>query len=243
MADKNSTPIELLRELRGRGITNTEIAGELGRDPRMIRKVLNGETSGNAYRGALYELATTGRVTSQPARRRGRDGTLVKVRAGRDAKTKTVTPEDRSGRYTNERQGGRFRSTTYLGGGGRQHELHVPKGNTAKGRQDATKHLIDTIRSASRGQAHDTQKRIRATLTFANGRVMEVKDYNASTLLDRVNHASNGDALTWLTEQTAERYANLDTSKTPITGITLTVYETPKSDQYRRNAASRRGRN
>jgi hypothetical protein len=232
---------DLVQELRGRGLSNAEIAGELQRDPRMVRKVLNGETSGEAYRATLLELANTGRATTVPARRRSKSGDLVPVRAKRGAATKTVIPADTAGRYTKEPQGGRLRSTTYLGGGGRQHELHVPKGKSAKGRTDANADIMAKIRGASKGQSRDQQKRIRATLTYANGRVMEVNDYNASTLLQRLNNAQ-GDALGWLAEQSRERYANLDTTKTTITGVTLTVYETPKTGQYQRNKIRRNER-
>jgi hypothetical protein len=230
---------ELIQELRGRGLSTADIAGELRRDPRMVRKVLNGETSGAAYRGTLQELATTGRATSVPPRRRAKDGHIVPVRTKRGAETKSVVPADTGGRYTREKQGGPLRSTTYMGGGGRQVELKVPKGKTAKGRQAADAEILTAVRAAAKGQSRDQQKRIRATLTYADGRVMEVKDYNASTLLNRLNGAG-GSVLDWLADQSKDRYPNLDTSKTTITGVSLTVYETPKTDQYQRNQARRR---
>ena len=235
----NPSARELIQELRGRGLSTADIAGELRRDPRMVRKVLNGETSGAAYRETLQELATTGRATTVPARRRAKDGHIVPVLGKGGDGGKTVVPKDTGGRYTNAKQGGPMRSTTYMGGGGRQVELQVPKGKTAKGRQAGNVEVMNAIRAAARGQSRENQKRIRATLTYANGRVMEVNDYNASTLLNRLNRA-DGKALEWLTEQMAERYSNLDTSKNAITGVSLTVYETPKTEQYHRNRAGRR---
>lgn len=232
---------ELIQELRGRGLTNAELAGEIRRDPKMIRKVLNGETSGAVYRATLLEIASTGRATTAPPRRRGKDGQLVPVRTKNGAATRTVVPTDTAGRYTNVKQGGRMRATTYLGGGGRLHELHVPKSKTAKGRGDADRAIIDSVRAAAKGQSGENQKRIRATLTFANGRVMEVKDYNASTLLDNLNTADSG-ALGWLAKESGDRYPNLDTSKTAITGVSLTVYETPKTEPYHRNQSRRQAK-
>jgi len=243
MAEDKRSAQELIQYLRGRGVSNAEIAAELQRDPRMVRKVLNGETTGAAYRATLIELATTGRASTVPPRRRSNDGRVVRVRAKAGATEKSVTPADTGGRYTVSKQGGRFTSTTYLGGGGRQHEIHMPKGKTAKGRATATDEIVAKVRSAARGQSADTQKRIRMQLTFANGRVMEVNDYNASSLLNRINTAKreatpwggNGDALGWLAAQTAERYANLDVAKVPVTGVTMTVYDAPRTEQSSRS--------
>jgi DNA-binding transcriptional regulator YdaS (Cro superfamily) len=234
MADDKRSARELVQELRGRGISTKEIAGELGRDPRMVRKVLNGETSGAAYRATLIEIATTGQAKTRPARRRAKDGHIVPVRAAKGSETKTIVPADTGGRYTDKKQGGRFTSTTYLGGGGRQHEIHVPKGKTAKGRDAANADLTSKIRAAAKGQSGDNQKRVKMTLTYANGRVMEVNDYNASTLLQRIN-SNGGDVLGWLASQSDKRYKNLDLSKQTITGVTMTAYDTPKTNQYRAN--------
>ncbi|MGO2933139.1 hypothetical protein [Microbacterium sp.] len=241
MADDKRTARELIQDLRGRGLSNTEIASELQRSPRMVRKVLNGETSGAAYTQTLRELASTGRASTVPPRRRSKDGNLVPVRTKAGAAEKSAPPVDTGGRYTSERQGGRFTATTYLGGGGRQHEIKVPKGKTTKGRGAATADLLTKVRSAARGQSKDTQKRVRLQVTYANGRVMEVNDYNASTLLKRMNEQGGRDPLGWLAAQSAKRYANLDTSKTPITGVTMTVYDSPRSDRSSRDYRPRNG--
>lgn len=240
MNDRRSAQ-DLVRELRGRGLTNTEIAGELQRSPRMVRKILNGETSGQLYTQTLLELATTGKSSTVPPRRRRSDNSLVPVRAPQGSKTKSVTPPDTWGQYTGKQQGGRLRSTTYLGGGGRQHELSIPKGKTAKGRQDANVEIVRHVRSAALGQAKETQKLVRATLTFGDGRVMQVNSYNASTMLQRIRE-SGGEPLEWLRKESQERYTNLDVSKVPITGVTLTVYEAPKTQQYFREQARGRKR-
>lgn len=232
MADDKRSSRELIQFLRGKGVTNAEIAAEIERDPKMVRKILNGETSGQAYRQTLVELATTGRATTRPPRRRNAKGEIVPVR-GKTGQG-TVTPADTGGRYTGAKQGGRFTSTTYLGGGGRQHQITVPKGKNTKGRAEATRDLVNKVRSAARGQSRETQKRIRLQLTYANGRVMEVNDYNASSLLNRINERGGGDTLGWLAAESAKRYSNLDTTKTPITGVTMTVYDAPRTEKSSR---------
>lgn len=242
MAEDKRNARELVQYLRGRGVTTAEIAGELQRDPRMVRKILNGETSGAAYTATLRELATTGRVTTRPPRRRTKAGTLVPVRSKVGAESKSHVPADTGGRYTEERQGGRFTtSTTYMGGGARAHTLHVPKGKETKGRTTAESELMRITRAAARGQSKDTQKRVRLQLTYANGRVMEVNDYNASSLLNRFNTLGDKNPLTWLAEQARERYANLDVDKIPITGVTMTVYNAERTDRSSRPYRSQGG--
>ncbi|WP_146081247.1 helix-turn-helix domain-containing protein [Rathayibacter rathayi] len=198
---------ELIQALQSAGLSQVDIAAELQRDPRMVRKVLRGETSGAAYRATLLELATTGHASSPPPRRTNKNNEIVNVRAPRGSKQKSVKPADGSGTYTDERQGGRFASTTYLRDGGRQHEIKIPKGKDAKGRATGTNELLGKIRTASRSQARG-QQRVKFTLTYANGRVVEVNEYNASTMLSNVNGAG-GDALGWLASRTKLRYATL----------------------------------
>ncbi|MFT4284357.1 MAG: hypothetical protein QM598_05925 [Protaetiibacter sp.] len=228
---QKQTPQQLVHYLRGRGLSITEIADELHRSPRMVRKILDGSSRGELYRATLEQLAATGRASTVPPRRRTRDGQLVKVRGGARGE-KTVTPVDEGGTYSGTRQGGRLTtSTNYLAGGGRQHELHLPKGKAAKGRVEADSAIVSKVRAAAKGQARGNQKKIRTVLTFANGRVMEVNEYNASTMLQRIQE-SGGSALDWLRSESALRYTNLDVSKVPITGVTMTVFEPPKTRQY-----------
>lgn len=233
---KTPSPLELVQTLRRRGLSNREIASELDRDSRMVSKILRGETSGKAYQQALSELASTGRVTHRPPRRRNKAGQIVRVRAKTTGPRKTVVPVDTSGTYTDQKQGGRYRTdTTYLSEGGRIHHFAIPKGKDTKGRETATDALLGKVRSAAQGQSKDTQKRIRMQVTFSNGRVMEVKDYNASTLLNRMNTLGERDALNWIAEQSSERYSNLDTSQYTITGVMMTVYNSQRTERSSRS--------
>lgn len=234
------SPQQLVQYLRGRGLSTTEIAGELRRSPRMVRKILDGSTSGELYRTTLEQLATTGRATTVPPRRRSKDGSVVRVRGASGAGS--VTPADEGGRYTSSTQGGRLRaSTSYLEGGNRQHELLLPKSKTAKGRVDANSTIVRQIRAAAKGQSRENQKQVRTMLTFANGRQMEVNTYNASTMLVRIREHGD-DALAWFRDEATLRYTNLDVSKEQITGITFTVYEAPKTTAYSRRKAEGRPR-
>lgn len=233
------TAQDLVRDLRRNGVTVSEIADVLQRSPRMVRKVLNGESSGALYRGALQELASTGRTDKIPPRRRSKDGSVVKIRGKRvDGEEHSVTPTDSGGRYTDAKQGGRVKfERGFMAEGGRMLEAKIPKGKTAKGRGIANQELLVNLRRAAQGQAGPNQKKVTTRVTFANGRIMEVKEYNASTMLKRIN-AAGGDALAWFAEAARDRYPNLDTLGTPITGLSFTITNEAKTQQYHDNAAA-----
>ena len=245
MAEQKRSAQDLVRVLRGRGVTTAELADVLQRSPRMVRKILNGETSGALYRDTLEEIANTGRASKIPPRRRQKDGALVPVRGKvSDGQGKTVTPEDPGGRWTADKQGGRAQiQTSFMSEGGRLIEARIPKGKTAKGRATANAQLVEMVRNAAKGQARDKQKQITARVTFANGRQMEVNTYNASTMLKRINEDGGGNVLGWLAKEAGNRYINLDTMDVPITGLTLNVTQVPKTAAYdRENAAGRQRR-
>ncbi|GAA4492466.1 hypothetical protein [Microbacterium panaciterrae] len=243
MADQPRSAQELVRVLRGQGISIAEIAGVLNRSPRMVRKVEAGQTSGALYREALDELATTGQATKIPPRRRLKDGTLMPVRGKvADGQDKMIVPEDTGGRYTAAKQGGRVQvQTGFMTDGGRLIQARIPKGRTAKGRQTANVELLNMVRSAARGQRGKNQKLVTARVTFANGRQMEVNTYNASTMLKRIKE-SDGDVLGWFASEAGNRYINLDTTSVPITGLQLNVFQAPKTEGYDREQAAGRTR-
>lgn len=231
-AEDTRTPRELLQTLRGRGLTYRELGRELERDPRMVRKVLEGETPGLPYLQTLRELVDHGQADTRPPRRRNKAGAIVRVRGAEGSAS--VVPADTGGRYTDEKQGGRYVKTAYGRDGVRIVNTRIPKGKNTKGRATATTDLLDSIRSAARGQSKTTQKRVTMRVTFANGRTMEVNDYNASTLLDRVKTHGEKDVLNWITNQMGQRYSNLDTSAQAITGVTLNVYSKERTDRSSR---------
>lgn len=236
-AEDTRTARELLQTLRGRGLTYRELGNELQRDPRMIRKVLDGEIPGRPYVQTLRELVDNGQAETLPPRRRNKAGEIVRVRG--TERGKSVIPQDTGGRYTDEKQGGRYVKTAYGRDGVRIINTRIPKGKNTKGRAAATNDLLDSVRSAARGQSKTTQKRVTMRVTFANGRTMEVNDYNASTLLDRINTHGAKDILGWLTGQMSKRYSNLDTSTQAITGVTMNVYSKDRTDRSSRPYSAR----
>lgn len=217
---------DMLRQERGRGVSVAELARMLGRSERMIRKVLNGETTGEAYRAAVVELRERGRVSAPPPRRRSGSGRIIAVRAKRepDGGGGLRVPEEQSARP----KPGRFsESLTPLADGARQYEFTAPKTKDAKGRVLANSVIVSRLRSAAKGQRWD-RKKVKFVVRLSNGRSMPVGSkhgYQVSSVLGRSAHGTfEGDALAWLKTQVEHRYPGLEKSGVVITDLTMTVY-------------------
>lgn len=194
------TAADLIATLRGRGLSQSEIARELGRSPRMVRAVERGEKPGHVYVAALAQLVDRGRVSTPPLRRRARDGRLAKVRAPASSEEPIVTPTERQPR-------GRFRhETAYLAGGGRHHTVQVPlKGR--QGRAKGKEALLSVARSIAKGQARGT-RRIHFNAVLGNGQSIPIGEkggYRISTIL-AAWHEWDDDPFAWVMNEIAERY-------------------------------------
>ncbi|GAB3472242.1 hypothetical protein AB1207_24220 [Kineococcus endophyticus] len=220
------SPAELIGSLRQYGMTVTEIARELGRSPRMVRKVVRGESTGETYRQALTELHTTGSTQTRPARRRDRQGRAVPVRAPRGAEAPVVRPEDAESTASSSpatARGGRgtfTTRTTYLQGGARQIEVNSPRSEGA-GRERGRREVLDALRRAARGR-----RRVSFTANYSNGRGVQIggkSGYNASDALRRSRHEGN-DPYAWLSGESAHRYEDIDVDGVVLTGVTITVW-------------------
>ena len=243
-ASSGRNPVDLVADLRAYGMSIAEIADELDRSPRMLRKIVRGETSGVAYRATLSELVDTGRATTRPTRRRDRTGQAVPVRAPRGSSTPTIRPVEATpapaaaapGTSTSGRRRGRGQSgpastqdtspaesTTYLPGGVRQHSVRVPQRgpNREAGRQQVS----DWLRAAARGQ-RGGRKNVRFTVHLRDGRAITVGDkggYAVSAALSR-SRAEGQDPFAWLNNEIQGRYESLYPSDRDIVGVDLTIY-------------------
>ncbi|WP_380161880.1 hypothetical protein [Kineococcus sp. R86509] len=248
-----STPsaADLIANLRAYGLSVSEIARELGRSPRMIRKVVQGESSGQLYVPALNELVQTGRTQAPPARRRGRDGELVRVRAPRGAAEPTRRPQEDTGaaqaggagQTPAPPPGGRGRSsastgsaarpgtfsdsTTYLPGGVRQHTVTAPR-SEGSGRERARQGLLGALRRAARSQ-RGGRKNVRFRVTLQNGTTVEVGakgGYAVSKALAR-SRSEGDDPFAWLAGEVADRQylqKTLARENLNIVGVEATIY-------------------
>ena len=78
------------------GMSWSQMGQAFGRSDRWMRKLANGESSGETFRAGLTELYTTGQISNYVPRRRTRQGTLMKVRG--KTGTEAVTPKDTRGK-------------------------------------------------------------------------------------------------------------------------------------------------
>lgn len=213
---------DMLRQLRGRGMSNKEIAGMLGRSSSMISQIAAGKKTGESYREAVTELFTRGTVSKPPARRKDKAGHVVPVRAKGGG---TTVPKARTpGKFTERR--------TILAGGTRHIELTAPKTRGAKGRATANTSLIGTIRSAAKGQRY-ARKRVKFQVTTSDGRSFPVGDkggYQVSSVLKK-GHEFAGDAMAWLKKQAEHRYEGMERANVTITGITMTIWTASSGEQ------------
>jgi hypothetical protein len=219
--DEELSVADMLRDQRAQGVSVAELARMLDRSPKMVRKVLAGESSGEAYRHAVTELHERGRVSAPPPRRRGRSGQLVPVRAPEGSAEATRVPEEAP-----RRKRGRFTETmTPLTNGARLYEFTAPKTKDAKGRAQANATMISRLRSAAKGQRWDRRK-VKFDVTLSNGHTLQVGSkhgYQVSSVLGR-SREFESDPMAWLKTQVAHRYKDLEASGVVITDVSMTVY-------------------
>lgn len=230
-SDEQLSVGDMLRIQRGQGVTVTEIARMLDRSPRMVNKILRGETSGEAYRAAVTQLHERGQITTPPARRRSADGSLVAVRGAAGQVVTPVEPPRRAkpGRFSEQ--------MTPMAGGARQYRFTAPKTRDAKGRERANTTIVSRLRSAAKGQRWD-RKKVKFDITLSNGHSMLVGSkhgYQVSTVLGR-SRAYQGDfeadPLGWIKSQAQHRYPDMDARGVVITNITMTVYNHRDESQF-----------
>lgn len=257
-ADPRQSPAELVQQIRASyGMTWDELGSAMGRSGRMMRKIARGETSGESYRAALTELNDSGRLEHRPPRRRGKDGTLVKVRAKTGAATKTVVPAERDQAAPPDQGSGKepaagvqqaatrsprrtFQSSTqYLPDGNRIHTVEMPKTHGAKGRERAAEDLRRQVANIARGTKHkDKRMRMEAVVDIGQGRTRRVTigskgGYLAGDVVSDVRDRSGGNMMNWLHTQMGQEYVSQMDSKARIVSVTVTTFNATRSKEER----------
>lgn len=220
---KQSEAAQLIEQARSRwGLSVSEMAEQMGRSPRMVRKIINGETSGSSYVPALRQTVKNGHPEVQPPRARRADGKLRNVRGRRGQKA--VTPPERTGRYVDlPKRGKAASSVEALGPGARRSTYQAPKTKRAKGRAEINARIRRDLRNEAKGQARG-RKRVKFEAITSTGRKVTVGakgGYSISNALSAVN--SSDDPLTWMGTQVENRYADTK-GKNTIVGWQMTTY-------------------
>ncbi|MDO5663130.1 MAG: hypothetical protein Q4G40_10570 [Brachybacterium sp.] len=234
------------------GMTWAEMGRQMGRSERMMRKIARGETSGESYRTSLTELYTRGQVETLTPRRRGKDGTLARVRSKRGATAKSVTPTDTRGRRAPTAPRGRFSVTTrHMAAGGRLDQVEMPKTARSQGRTKGWNAVKDALyrTTAAASQRHG-DKRVAFTVTYQDpdGTRRQVPvgqkgGYHASDVVSDIRTKHGGDVESWVSSQASGVYS--DMAKGSIVGVQMNTSDATRSKDQRRAedaAGTRRGK-
>lgn len=228
------------------GLTWQEMANQLGRSDRMIRKIANGETSGESFRTSITELYETGQVETLTPRRRTKSGQLAKVRSKKGASQKSVIPVDTRGKRAPRVARGKYSfSTTHLPAGNRLHQIEMPR--TGKvGRQRGMDDFDNTLLKVTRSQAQ-ADKRVKLSLTVedpdGNRRRYEVgtkSGFHASDVRADIRTDHEGDAESWLRTQLSHVYP--DTGSQRIVGIEINEHNAVRTKEVRKQEDQSRTR-
>lgn len=219
------------------GMTWGEMASQLGRSDRMVRKLARGESSGESFRQSLTELYSSGRVDHLTPRRRNADQHLVPVRAKRGGDTTTRVPTDTRGRRMASVRRGRFNvaPTQHLGGGNRIEEIEMPaKGK--QGRKKAWAAFDEKMLRATQSQAQK-DKRVRVTIITqdADGqrRSYEIgtkSGFHASDVRADIKSDHGGSSEGWAAYQLSAVYPDTGGS---IVGVRLNVADAARPKRVR----------
>jgi alkylated DNA nucleotide flippase Atl1 len=242
--------------MEGRRLSRADIAAELGRSPRMVGKLLNGESRGEAFRAALVSLRDNGVVDRRPARRRNREGGLVPVRAKQDAehppvigedgqrvKAPTVVPEDTEGRYVSKVPNRFSETSSYSKDGNRVHQVTMSKTNKDS-RARGMKAIMGKLASVARSQSH-RDKKVTFTATLANGRQVTIGEKNGTYVSQALaSIRAEGGIEDWARVTMAAMYQGKNNSPgaNPITGFRMNVTDYQTADGLSRVSKKKQGR-
>jgi transcriptional regulator with XRE-family HTH domain len=201
-----------------RGLSRSEMAEFLDRSPRMIGKLLSGESKGESFRSALEELDSKGTLTSPPERRKAKDGHTVPVRArkddpearkrvGKDGRelAPVKAPAAREGRYT-DRMPENYRARKWATkGGDKRMRIDMPPGDKNAGEKGMDK-LRKDFTSLARSQRHKN-KQVKIEVTLDDGKKIELFSkggLNVSKLLAKVKKDFDGNMDAFVRDQVAK---------------------------------------
>jgi hypothetical protein len=222
-----------------RKLSRADIAAELGRSPRMVSKLLNGESRGESFRAALVSLRDNGTVDRRPPRRRNKQNELVPVRArtdrerppvavqdGEKVKAPTVVPEDTDGRYVSKVPNRFSETSSYSKDGNRVHQVTMSKTNKHS-RERGLQAIMGRLAGIARSQAHK-DKRVTFTATLDNGRQIVIGEKGGTYVSQALRSIkAEGGIEQWVDTVMAAMYAGKGNApgNHRITGFRMNVTE------------------
>lgn len=231
---------ELVRETKDAyGMTWQEMAEQVGRSDRMVRKIARGETSGETFRESLTELYERGQVEHPTPRRRTKAGKLAKVRSRRGDEQKSHVPVDTRGRRLPEVRRGRFsHRVTALPEGNRIHHIEMPRTDRSEGRQKGLQAFDKTMLKVVRSQAH-TDKRVKVSVTVEDDQghrrqyqVGSNSGFHASDVRADIRSDHGGSVEGWLQRQLDSVYP--DTGNHKVVGLDMNEFSATRTKEVRK---------
>lgn len=221
------------------GLTWHEMASQLGRSDRMIRKIARGETSGESFRLSVTELYDSGEVQHLTPRRRSKDGHLARVRSKRGSEQKSVTPEDTRGKRAASVKRGRFsHTTTALPGGNKLHHIEMPKTPKSLGRKKGLEAIDRALLQVTKSQAK-RDKRVKFSFTVedkdGNRRVYEVgskSGFHASDVRSDIRTDFGGSVEAWMDHQINSVYP--DSGSYAVVSVDINEHSATRSKDMRK---------
>jgi len=221
------------------GLTWHEMAAQLGRSDRMIRKIARGETSGESFRRSITELYDRGEVEHLTPRRRSKDGHLARVRSKAGAEEKSITPEDTRGTRVAPVKRGRFsHTTTALPGGNRLHHIEMPKTPKSIGRKKGLAAIDRALLQVTKSQAK-ADKRVKFNLTVedsdGNRRVYEIgskSGFHASDVRSDIRTDFGGSVEAWMDHQIRSVYP--DSGNVTVVSVDINEHSAIRNKETRK---------
>lgn len=222
-------------------MTWSDMAEQLGRSDRMVRKIARGETTGESYRRSLTELYSRGEVEHLTPRRRTKDGKLAPVRSKRGTDEKSHVPDDTRGVRAAPVKRGRYSSRTqHFGHGNRRHVITMPRSeNTTKGRERGLGTVVDKLRSVTRSQARkDKRVGFKVTMEDEQGqrRTYEIgskSGYHSSDVTSDIRSIHGGNVESWISSQMAGHYPDVGGK---LVGVEMQEFNASRSKDERKAA-------
>lgn len=243
---KLSIPDLVKRIKSAYGMTWQEMGAQMGRSEKMMRKLANGQSTGERYRRSLEELHDRGRIDHLTPRRRTKDGRLAPVRAKDGAAQKSVTPTDTRGSSRGAPARARWsHRTQFLAGGNKMREARFnPKPGTPTNTRGSEAFKAD-LRSVTRSQAR-ADKRVKVTVTVRDraGRLHDYQvgtkgGFHASDVLSDIRSDHGGSAFGWMQHQLNQVYPDTGGE---ITGYTTTEFSAQRTKAVRQEQDASRTR-
>lgn len=215
---------DIIGELLAFGMTQREIAENIGRVPRMVRKVIRGESSGELYRECLQALYDTGRKQPPVPRLTDKDGKPRKVRAKAGSEEKTRIPDDPA--VDPQRSTWTMPGVTYLQGGQRKYLYDLPTTTDEAGKAALTEAHRDMTNENRRRSQGRNRGKFRVTLQGGASVLLGGRSgYKVSHMHKKLREDFGGDWNAWAKDQMSNRTDGASVSDPPDLSLPIVSIE------------------